>query len=220
MACRTLVMEQVLSTLGWVLRDSRTLTLVHPVLLCLPSPKNEPALLGRRQDARPELRLMRRLPVLGAGRGRPLRLLVRDLLLRDARRALPAPPRPGARRPGHRSARARPCVQPPTWIRLFQLTSGYPWWLPWRHLPRRCHRCRQRVTFAVWTRLAGGRSAYSALCLACGAGHQRVPVAAGRPDARGARLRRRVEPSLRRRLPLRRAVFSPPPAGAVGVGPL
>ena len=56
----------------------------------------------------------------------------------------------------------------PPWIRVFQLTSGYPWWLPWRHLPRGCPGCRQRVTFAVWTRLAGGRSAYSELCLACG----------------------------------------------------
>ena len=49
-----------------------------------------------------------------------------------------------------------------------QLTSGHPWWLPWRHLPRSCPGCRQRVTFAVWKRLAGGRSAYSELCLACG----------------------------------------------------
>jgi hypothetical protein len=56
----------------------------------------------------------------------------------------------------------------PPWIRVFQLTSGHPWWLPWRHVPLVCPECRQRVTFAVWTRLAGGRSAYSALCLACG----------------------------------------------------
>jgi hypothetical protein len=48
------------------------------------------------------------------------------------------------------------------------MTSGYPWWLPWRHLPQTCPGCRQRVTFAVWTRLAGGRPAYSELCLACG----------------------------------------------------
>jgi hypothetical protein len=48
------------------------------------------------------------------------------------------------------------------------MTSGYPWWLPWRHLPRCCPGCRQRVTFAVWTTLEGGRTAYSALCLACG----------------------------------------------------
>ena len=56
----------------------------------------------------------------------------------------------------------------PPWIRLFQLTSGYPWWLPWRHVARGCPGCRQRVTFAVWTRLASERHAYSALCLACG----------------------------------------------------
>jgi hypothetical protein len=56
----------------------------------------------------------------------------------------------------------------PPWIRLFQLTSGYPWWLPWRHVPGGCPACRQRVTFAVWTGLPGGRCAYSALCLACG----------------------------------------------------
>jgi hypothetical protein len=56
----------------------------------------------------------------------------------------------------------------PPWIRLFQLTSGYPWWLPWRHVARGCPGCRQRVIFAVWTRLASERHAYSALCLACG----------------------------------------------------
>ena len=54
------------------------------------------------------------------------------------------------------------------WIRVFQLTSGYPWWLPWRHVPGRCPGCRQNVTFAVWTRLTADRDAYSALCLACG----------------------------------------------------
>lgn len=97
----------------------------------------------------------------------------------------------------------------PPWIRVFQLTSGYPWWLPWRHLPRGCPGCRQRVTFAVWTRLAGGRSAYSALCLACGRatseylwprdGMREAPVSGGEwspPCVAVARLRR--------------AVFSPP----------
>ncbi len=57
---------------------------------------------------------------------------------------------------------------PPPWIRLFQLSSGYPWWLPWRHVARACPGCRQRVTFAVWTSPTAGRDAYSALCLACG----------------------------------------------------
>ncbi len=56
----------------------------------------------------------------------------------------------------------------PPWIRVFQLTSGYPWWLPWRHVPRACPACRQRVTFSVWTTLPGRRTAYSELCLACG----------------------------------------------------
>jgi hypothetical protein len=63
--------------------------------------------------------------------------------------------------------RASAGVSPP-WIRLFQLTSGYPWWLPWRHLARACPGCRQRVTFAVWTRPRRDRWAYSTLCLACG----------------------------------------------------
>jgi hypothetical protein len=30
----------------------------------------------------------------------------------------------------------------PPRIRLFQLTSGYPWWLPWRHVPDACAGCR------------------------------------------------------------------------------
>jgi hypothetical protein len=76
------------------------------------------------------------------------------------------------------------------------MTSGYPWWLPWRHVPRCCPCCRQRVTFAVWTRLTGGRSAYSALCLACGRATSEYLWPRER-DARGARLRRRVEPAVR-----------------------
>lgn len=56
----------------------------------------------------------------------------------------------------------------PPWIRLFQLSSGYPWWIPWRHVAGACGRCRQRVRFAVRTTPAPGRWAYSVLCLACG----------------------------------------------------
>jgi hypothetical protein len=65
-------------------------------------------------------------------------------------------------------AAAAPAESAPPWIRLFQLSSGYPWWLPWRHVARGCAGCAQRVTFAVWTSLAPDRRAYSALCLACG----------------------------------------------------
>jgi hypothetical protein len=64
------------------------------------------------------------------------------------------------------SAPAATATTPP-WIRLFQLSSRHPWWLPWRHVARACP-CGQRVTFAVWTLPAPGRRAYSALCLACG----------------------------------------------------
>jgi hypothetical protein len=67
----------------------------------------------------------------------------------------------------------------PPWIRLFQLTSGYPWWLPWRHVPGVCG-CGQRVTFAVWTRLTSGRHAYSALCLGCGLATSEYVRAKGR----------------------------------------
>ena len=80
-------------------------------------------------------------------------------------------------RPGHRPedplaaalgrAQGSSGTSPP-WIRLFQLTSGYPWWLPWRHVESGCTRCGQDVTFAVWTGLSSDRRAYSALCLACG----------------------------------------------------
>jgi hypothetical protein len=65
------------------------------------------------------------------------------------------------------ASRSRADPSPP-WIRLFQLTSSYPWWLPWRHVPGACGRCGQRVRFAVWTSPATDRRAYSALCLACG----------------------------------------------------
>lgn len=68
-----------------------------------------------------------------------------------------------------RGMRAPALASPsPPWIRLFQLSSGYPWWLPWRHLARACAGCGQRVTFAVWTSPAPDTYAYSALCLACG----------------------------------------------------
>lgn len=63
---------------------------------------------------------------------------------------------------------AAPARTAPPWIRLFQLSSGHPWWLPWRYVPRPCAACAQRVTFAVWTRPRRDRSAYSTLCLACG----------------------------------------------------
>jgi hypothetical protein len=36
---------------------------------------------------------------------------------------------------GHTSAGGSP-----PWIRLFQLTSGHPWWLPWRHVDGGCDR--------------------------------------------------------------------------------
>jgi hypothetical protein len=61
-----------------------------------------------------------------------------------------------------------PAESAPPWIRLFQLSSGYPWWLPWRYVARACAGCAQRATFAVWTTPARDRRAYSALCLACG----------------------------------------------------
>jgi hypothetical protein len=81
---------------------------------------------------------------------------------------------------------------------------------PLGHVPQGCPGCRQRVTFAVWTRLPRGRTAYSALCLACGratseylwptGGMREAPVT-GRdwspPCVAVARLRR--------------AVFQPPP---------
>jgi hypothetical protein len=98
----------------------------------------------------------------------------------------------------------------PPWIRVFQLTSGYPWWLPWRHVAGGCPRCAQHVTFAVWTWPARDRRAYSALCLACGQatseylcptrGHMREAPVSGNEWS----------PSCVAVARLRRAVFSPP----------
>jgi hypothetical protein len=101
-------------------------------------------------------------------------------------------------------ARSAPAGPTPPWIRLFQLSSRHPWWVPWRHIGRACA-CGQRVTFAAWTTPAPGRRAYSALCLACGratsehvradAGLREAPVS-GRewspPCVAVARLRRAV----------------------------
>jgi len=98
----------------------------------------------------------------------------------------------------------------PPWVRVFQMTSGYPWWLPWRHVLRRCPGCGQSVTFAVWTTMPGRRTAYSELCLSCGratsehlwprGGMREAPVTGNEwtpPCVAVARLRR--------------AVFAPPP---------
>jgi hypothetical protein len=117
------------------------------------------------------------------------------------------PGRPGLRpRDPLRAAllsEAAPAESPP-WIRLFQLSSRHPWWLPWRHVARACA-CGQRVTFAVWTSPDPGRRAHSALCLACGRatseyvrtdGESReAPVSGGEwspPCVAVARLRRAV----------------------------
>lgn len=61
-------------------------------------------------------------------------------------------------------------IQEPTppWLRLFQLSSGYPWWLRWRHAPVPCDQCGQRVAFAVWTRPRFNVHSHNLLCVACG----------------------------------------------------
>jgi len=56
----------------------------------------------------------------------------------------------------------------PPWLRLFQLSSGHPWRLPWRHVAVSCEACSQQVTFAVWTFPRFDIRAYSTVCLACG----------------------------------------------------
>ena len=56
----------------------------------------------------------------------------------------------------------------PPWLRLFQLSSSYPWWLPWRHAPARCDQCTQRVAFTVWTRPRVNVHSHNMLCLGCG----------------------------------------------------
>ncbi|MGZ4414224.1 MAG: hypothetical protein ACXVRZ_07630 [Gaiellaceae bacterium] len=116
----------------------------------------------------------------------------------------PADPVSAALGPAHAPLR-------PPWIRVFQLTSGYPWWLPWRHLLRACPGCRQRVTFAVWTRLAGGRSAYSALCLACGHATSEYLGPSGGRMREAPVSGRDWSPPCVAVARLRRAVFSPPP---------
>ena len=94
-------------------------------------------------------------------------------------------------RPGHqpddplragllgRGARAK-AADSPVWIRVFQITSRHPWWLPWRHVARGCAGCGQRVTFAVWTRPAAGQRARSLICLACGQATSEYLYAGGR----------------------------------------
>jgi hypothetical protein len=56
----------------------------------------------------------------------------------------------------------------PPWLRVFQLTSSFPWWLRWRHIPDTCQSCSQRVSFVVATHVRPGVQALSCLCLACG----------------------------------------------------
>jgi hypothetical protein len=54
------------------------------------------------------------------------------------------------------------------WLRLFQLSSGFPWRLPWRHVAVSCAVCTQEVTFGVWTIPRYDIRAHSMICLACG----------------------------------------------------
>jgi hypothetical protein len=98
----------------------------------------------------------------------------------------------------------------PPWIRVFQMTSGYPWWLPWRHVPGPCPSCQQRVTFAVWTRLAGGRPAYSELCLACGRAKSEYLWPRGGVMREAPVHGRDWSPPCVAVARLRRAIFSPP----------
>jgi hypothetical protein len=99
----------------------------------------------------------------------------------------------------------------PPWIRLFQLTSGFPWWLPWRHVGGGCPRCGQRVTFAVWTRPRADRCAYSALCLACGRATSEYVSATNRGMSEASLSGSEWSPPCVAVARLRRAVFSPPP---------
>jgi hypothetical protein len=100
----------------------------------------------------------------------------------------------------------------PPWIRLFQLTSGYPWWLPWRHVAIRCG-CGQRVTFAVWTRPRRGRCAYSTLCLACGRATSEYVCATNREMSEAPLSGSQWSPPCVAVARLRRAVFADPWAG-------
>ena len=98
----------------------------------------------------------------------------------------------------------------PPWIRLFQQTSGHPWWLPWRHDGRGCPGCGQRVTFAVWTRPRADRCAYSALCLACGRATSEYVSATNRGMSEASLSGSEWSPPCVAVARLRRAVFSPP----------
>ena len=101
----------------------------------------------------------------------------------------------------------------PPWIRVFQLTSGYPWWLPWRHVPGGCARCRQDVTFAVWTRPRPDRWAHSTLCLACGRATSEYVGASDHGMSEAPLSGSEWSPPCVAVARLRRAVFSLPWAG-------
>jgi Zn ribbon nucleic-acid-binding protein len=101
----------------------------------------------------------------------------------------------------------------PPWIRLFQLTSGYPWWLPWRHVARGCPGCAQQVTFAVWTRPRRDRWAHSSLCLACGHATSEYICVMNRGMSEAPVSGREWSPACVAVARLRRAVFSAPWAG-------
>lgn len=129
-------------------------------------------------------------------------------------------------RPGHRTGDPRAEALgaagagsggSPPWIRVFQLTSGYPWWLPWRHVAGGCAGCGRGVTFAVWTRPAPGRCAYSALCLACGQATSEYLRMTGDHMREASVSGSEWSPACVAVARLRRAVFAPPP-GWIGDG--
>jgi hypothetical protein len=101
----------------------------------------------------------------------------------------------------------------PPWIRVFQLSSGYPWWLHWRHVARGCPGCAQRVRFAVWTRPRRDRCAYLTLCLACGRATSEYVCTTNRDMSEAPLSGSQWSPPCVAVARLRRAVFAAPWAG-------
>jgi hypothetical protein len=175
--------------------------------------------------ARPWLPLLRRAPAVGAGLRRCLGVLVRDLFLRIARRALPAQAGERTGRPDRGGLRACACprsaaldqglpddLRIPLVAALAAPAPRLPRLPPARDL-RRLDEARRRAQ-----RLLGALPLLRT-------GHERVPVAARRRDARGTSLRQGLEPALRgRRTPTPRRLL--PATGlraairsrAVGIG--
>ena len=67
---------------------------------------------------------------------------------------------------GRSSSNLRP--PSPPWIRIFQISSTFPWHVDWRYRPSPCPACGAGVLFETFRTVSYRFRVYCVLCLSCG----------------------------------------------------